>query len=161
MSSMGAGPSRGAGDAEAGLPDLVFVVPAANENRWSDLLATLIATDPDPVARLLGVPVDEVRREEVVGGQVGRRSDRLDLLLLHEGRQTAAIEVKLLSDLGPQQLARYEVAFPDAGSHRVLHLGGLPVNLREAPAWSPLTWEDVLAAYAGSVNAWVATTARA
>lgn len=129
-------------------PDLSFVVPAANENRWSDLLATLIATDPRPAEALLGVEVDEVQREVVVPGEVGRRSDRLDLLLLHSGRQTAAIEVKLLSDLGPRQLTRYHPAYPKAGSYRMLHLGGLPVNVRETPAWAPLTWEDVLDAYA-------------
>jgi hypothetical protein len=143
------------------LPELSFVVPAANENRWSDLLATLIGTDPGPLGQLLGVSVDEVRREEVVPGLTGRHTDRLDLLLLHQGRQTAAIEVKLLSDLGPQQLTRYEAAFPDAGQYRVLHLAGLPVNLREAPAWTSLTWEHVLEAYAHSSNPWVATTARA
>jgi hypothetical protein len=43
-------------------------------------------------------------REVVVPGFAGRRSDRLDLLLQSAGRSTAAIEVKLLSDLGPQQL---------------------------------------------------------
>ncbi len=71
------------------LPELSFVVPAANENRWSDLLATLIGTDPAPLEQLLGVSVEEVRREEVVPGLTGRRSDRLDLLLLHQGHQTA------------------------------------------------------------------------
>jgi hypothetical protein len=29
-------------DRGAGLPNLSFVIPAANENRWSDLLATLV-----------------------------------------------------------------------------------------------------------------------
>jgi hypothetical protein len=85
-------------------PDLSFVVPAANENRWSDLLATLISTEPDRIARLLQIECDSVRREVVVPGLAGRRSDRLDLLLQSAGRSTAAIEVKLLSDLGPRQL---------------------------------------------------------
>ena len=83
--------------ADAG-PNLSFVIPAANENRWSDLLATLISTDPAPVACLLDVDFDTVRREVVVPGQVGRKSDRLDLLLLQGDREMAAIEVKLLSD---------------------------------------------------------------
>lgn len=88
------------------LPDLSFVIPAANENRWSDLLATLISTDPLPLASLLSVEFDTVRREVVVPGLVGRRSDRLDLLLLKDDVEVAAVEVKLLSDLGPQQLQR-------------------------------------------------------
>lgn len=143
------------------LPDLSFVIPAANENRWSDLLATLIATDPRPMADLIGVEFDAVRREVVIPGQVGRKSDRLDLLLLSQGLEVAAIEVKLLSDLGPQQLERYQVAFPTAGEYRVLHLDTLPVNLLGASPWESLTWESMLIAYARSTNAWVATTAQA
>jgi len=102
-----------------------------------------------------------VRREVVVPGQVDRKSDRLDLLLLRDGRQLAAIEVKVLSDLGPQQLARYLDAFPDAGSHHVLHLGRLPLSLRAAPQWRSLTWESVLTAYSDSAHPWVAATAQA
>jgi hypothetical protein len=141
-------------------PDLSFVIPAANENRWSDLLATLIATDPRPFADLLGVGFDAVRREVVVPGWT-RTSDRLDVLLTRGGRGVAAIEVKVLSDLGPQQLVRYSAAFPDTDRYRVLHLDRLPVNLREATPWESLTWESVLQAYVNSDNPWVATTARA
>jgi hypothetical protein len=57
-------------------PDLSFVVPAANENRWSDLLVTLISTEPDQIARLLQIECDSVRREVVVPGLAGRRSER-------------------------------------------------------------------------------------
>lgn len=142
-------------------PDLSFLVPAANENRWSDLLASLIATDPLPVARLLGIECDAVRREVVVPGTVARSSDRLDLLLLDRGREVAAIEVKLLSDLGPQQLARYAIAFPAVKVYRVLHLARLPVNLHRAGPWQSLTWESVLTAYASSDHPWVRTTATA
>jgi hypothetical protein len=46
---------RGLADSNIKSPDLSFFVPAANENRWSDLLATLISTDPDRIARLLWV----------------------------------------------------------------------------------------------------------
>lgn len=141
-------------------PDLSFVIPAANENRWSDLLATLVVTDPDPFAELLGVDFDAVRREVVVPG-VARTADRLDLLLTRCGRGVAAVEVKVLSDLGPQQLVRYSAAFPDAQTYRVLHLDRLPVNLREATPWESLTWESVLQAYVNSDNLWVSTTARA
>ena len=142
-------------------PDLSFFIPAANENRWSDVLALLISTDPKPISRFVGAEPQAVRREVVAPGQVARTSDRLDLLLLRDGRQLAAIEAKLLADLGPQQLARYEAAFPDADSHFVLHLKDLPLNLRAAPRWQSLTWESVLAAYSDSSHPWVAATARA
>lgn len=142
-------------------PDVSFVIPASNEYRWSDLLATLVSTDPRPMADLLGVAFDAVRREVVVPGQVGRNSDRLDLRLLQDGQDAAAIEVKLHSDLGPQQLARYQTALPSAGVYPVLHLERLPVNLRGAAPGEPLTWESVLGANARSENPRVATTARA
>lgn len=142
-------------------PNLSFVVPGANENRWSDLLAVLLTTDPAPMAALLGVEFDTVQREVVVPGFAGREADRLDLLLLAGEQRVAAIEVKLLSDLGPRQLTRYLAAFRDAGTYRVLHLDGLPVNLRAADPWTSLTWETVLDAYAASANAWVSTTAQA
>jgi hypothetical protein len=79
---MSAGESQGVQVVAGAGPNLSFVIPAANENRWSDLLAVLISTDPAPIARLLDVDFDTVRREVVVSGQVGRKSDRLDLLLL-------------------------------------------------------------------------------
>jgi hypothetical protein len=141
--------------------DLSFIVPAASENRWSDLLAVLLTSDPAPLATLLGFEFDTVRREVSVPGMTGRRMDRLDLLLLRAALPVAVIEVKLLSDLGPQQLTRYVAAFPDVGTYYVLHLDGLPVNLRSAHLWRSLTWEAVLDAYAASHNAWVSTTARA
>lgn len=144
----------------SGRPDLSFIVPAANENRWSDLLAVLLASDPAPMASVLGVEFDEVRREVSVPGASGRTAERLDLLLLRGGMAVAAVEVKLLSDLGPQQLTRYLAAFPGLPVYAVLHLGGLPVDLHNAPQWRSLDWEAVLAAYAGSENSWVSTTAR-
>ena len=161
LSDMSAGESQGVQVVADAGPNLSFVIPAANENRWSDLLAALISTDPAPIARLLDVDFDTVRREVVVPGQVGRKSDRLDLLLLQGDREMAAIEVKLLSDLGPQQLERYRAAFPTADQYRVLHLDTLPVNLLGASPWKSLTWESVLTAHAQSKNAWVAATARA
>lgn len=143
------------------LPNLSFIVPGASENRWSDLLAVLMTTDPTPLASLLGLEFDTVRREVTVPGSTGRHADRLDLLLLAGGTRVAAIEVKLFAGLGPQQLTRYLSAFPDAGTYRVLHLHDLPVNLRAMQPWDSLTWEAVLDAYTGSAHTWVATTARA
>jgi hypothetical protein len=142
-------------------PDLSFIVPPAAENRWSDLLAVLLTADPAPMAGLLGVEFDQVKRELTVRGSAARKADRLDLLLLRAETPTAAIEVKLLSDLGPRQLTRYLESFPGAQTYVVLHLERLPVTLRRAHPWRALTWEAVLDAYAASTNSWVATTAQA
>jgi hypothetical protein len=146
---------------ESGRPNLSFVVPGASENRWSDLLATLIATDPGPLSNLLGIDFDAVHREVSAAGASSRVTDRLDLLLTKDDRDVVAIEAKILSDLGPRQLERYEAAFPAVSQRWVLQLRQIPLDLRAAPAWRSLTWEDVLAAYAVSSHAWVATTASA
>lgn len=142
-------------------PDLHYVIPGWGENRWSDLLASLIKTDPGPMERLLGVVADDVHREISIPGARPRTSDRLDLLLTRCGRQVAVIEVKVLSDVGIDQLARYRAAFPDAGTYCVLHLGALPPSLGSEVHWQVLTWESVLGAYSSSDHPWVATTARA
>ncbi len=142
-------------------PDLSYVIPGWNENRWSDLLAALIKTDPAPIEQLIGVAPDDVRREVAVPGETLRKSDRLDLLLTQGDRHVAAIEVKVLSDLGLDQLARYTTAFPDAEHRYVLHLASLPVNPRSTPGWGELSWESLLAAYSMSEHPWVAATARA
>lgn len=139
-------------------PNLEFVIPGSAENRWSDLLASLIATGPSPITRIVGGEPDRVRREVAVPGE-GRKSDRLDLLLSRGAARIAVIEVKVLSDLGLDQLQRYRKTVPEAGSYWVLHLKQLPLTL--PTPWQTLTWEDVLAAYAASEHAWVARTARA
>lgn len=143
--------------------DLSFVVPGANENRWSDLLATLIATDPAPAARFCGAPPTQVRREVMppTTDDGSRTRDRLDLLLHHDDATLALIEVKVLSDLGLDQLDRYDRAFPAEAQRLVLHLGALPTNVAAHPAWNAVTWEEVLAAYADSAEPWVAATASA
>lgn len=143
------------------VPDLSFVIPAANENRWSDLLASLISTDPAALSGLLGIEFDTIRREVSVPAQVARRSDRLDILLERDGAPVAVIEAKLLSDLGSKQLDRYLTAFPGAEQYRVLHLARLPVHLGASAPWSSLTWEAVLSAYAASEHPWVRATASA
>lgn len=142
-------------------PDLRYVIPGWGENRWSDLLAALLMTDPEPMERMIGAEFDEVRREAVVTGGSGRSGDRLDLLLSHHGRPVAAIEVKVLSDLGFDQLVRYSAAYPEARHRYVLHLDALPVNPSGAPGWSTLTWEGLLSTYGCSEHPWVAATAAA
>lgn len=142
-------------------PDLSYVIPGWSENRWSDLLASLIKTDPAPIAALIGTAPDDVRREVAVHGETSRKSDRLDLLLTQRDRQIAAIEVKVLSDLGLDQLTRYAAAFPGAEARYVLHLAALPVNTTTTPGWGELSWETVLASYSRSAHPWVAATAKA
>lgn len=141
------------------MPDLRFLAPGWNENRWSDLLATLILTDPQPLTQFVGgAVVDEVRREVSVAG-AAVRADRLDLLLHAGGEPVSAIEVKVLSDLGLDQLQRYERTFPGVPSYHVLHLADLPVMV--PGHWQSLTWESLLTAFASSSNSWVAHTAQA
>lgn len=107
---------------------------------------------------MVGGELDRVQRELVVRGE-GRRSDRLDLVLSRGNQTVAAIEVKVFSDLGLDQLRRYLMAFPEAQAYWVIHLEQLPLSLPEP--WQASTWEDVLTAYAESEHVWVATTARA
>lgn len=148
-------------------PNLKFLIPPTSENRWTDLLATFIATDSGPIEELVKHSVDDVAREilvrhEVKGrrGVAVRRADRLDLLLRHEGKPVVAIEAKLLAPLGTKQLERYEESFPEC-SRFVLHLGRFPMVGVELRDWQSLTWEAVLNAYAKSPNQWVALTAKA
>jgi hypothetical protein len=142
-------------------PDLSYVIPGWSENRWSDLLASLIKTDPAPMANLIGTEPDDVRREVAVPGGTSRKSDRLDLLLTVGERQVAAIEAKVLSDLGLDQLARYTKAFHETEHRYVLHLASLPVNPATTPGWEELSWEAVLTSYSRSEHPWVAATATA
>ena len=110
---------------------------------------------------MLCTEIDDVRREVTIAAATAKKSDRLDLLLTRTGTAVAAVEVKVLSDLGLDQLTRYESAFPNLEAYFVLHLASLPVNVRGALPWRSLAWEDVLAAYAESEHPWVAATAQA
>ena len=71
----------------------------------------------------------------------------------------SVIEVKVRSDLGLEQLQRYQNAFTGVHTYHVLHLANLPVMV-PAP-WQSLTWESLIAAFAASSNSWVAQTAQA
>lgn len=149
-------------------PDLRHLLPLSHETRWSDLLATLIETDAAPMVGLLdlaesgGITTLDVRREVPAPGPHGR-SDILDILLSepHSKHGIAAIEVKVLSGPGPDQLSRYCASFSHTRSHRLVHLEGLGFDLSQTPCWNSLTWESILSAYSESSDAWVATTARA
>ena len=66
------------------------------------------------MSALLGLPSepDRVRvRREVSGG----RQSRVDLLVDVDGHLATVVEVKVLSGLGRNQLARYDDAWPTAG----------------------------------------------
>lgn len=135
------------------------IVPLANENRWSDLLAVLIESDPGRVAPLLGLGElphrVRARREDRATGR-----DRIDLLLDVDGQLRSVVEVKVLSGLATDQLRRYRAAFPDAGHHIVVFPGPLTIDLAES-GWRGVTWEELLGAFTASGRPWVAETAHA
>ena len=140
-------------------PAVRHLLPLSSEVRWSDLLAALIETDPDPVAEIFGLPADaavRVRREEVP-----RRGDRVDLVISVDGEQRTVVEVKVLSGVTARQLSGYEEAFPDVATRLLVFLERLLVTVPEGSAWRPVTWEELMRAFAGSADAWVAQTARA
>jgi hypothetical protein len=144
-------------------PSLRFLLPASNENRWTDLLASFIETDPQPLAKLLNLAGPFGVHREVSIIRDDHREDRLDLLLTRRGDDSplAVIEAKVLSDLGRRQLDRYRDSFPGAESYAVLHLQALPVGAALPHPWQPLAWETVLDAYSRSEHPWVSLTARA
>jgi hypothetical protein len=137
-----------------------YLVPLNSETRWSDLAATLIANDPDPLLRTLDLDVDpttvRVRREVAIDA-----ANRLDILIQSGTRTLAVLEIKVLSGLGRRQLERYCQAEPDADVHVVLFPQHLSLDLGGSPAWTGLTWEAFLSAYSTSTNVWVALAARA
>jgi hypothetical protein len=136
------------------------VLPLANENRWSDLLAVLIEADPETASRALGLDppllAPNVRREARASGK-----DRIDLLM-HEGDELrAVVEVKVLSGLRRRQLDRYVAAHPDAGGYVLVYPRRLPLHLPHESEWRPCTWDDVLTIFSQSSRSWVAETAQA
>lgn len=113
------------------------------------------------MSRFLRHAVYGAEREVVVRKAGSRTSDRLDLLLSYHSKPVAAIEVKVLSDLGIDQLDRYDEAFPAVKHRGVLHLDSLPVGLEASSGWQSLSWEHLLDAYTLSTHPWVAMTASA
>ncbi len=137
-----------------------YALPLGSEARWSDLLATLVATDPEPLCHLLGLgtpPAEiQVHREVAVD-----RANRPDMVLSHHGHRVAVIEVKVLAGLGHRQLLRYQAAEPGAGVYVLLHPRRLALDIADAPDWMGLDWEDLLGAYCASADPWVAQTSSA
>ncbi len=95
-------------------------LPLNSENRWSDVLAVLIETDPGPICELLDLGIEPsavaVKREVSLD-----KANRPDLILHANGSTVAVIEVKLLSGLGVKQLDRYLEAEPNADPARRTH----------------------------------------
>jgi hypothetical protein len=136
---------------------LSHLLPLNKEDRWSDLLASFVQRDPSTAARILGLSLDDavrVRREVTA-----KPRDRVDLVIDGDSGPHAVVEVKLLSGLGERQLQRYSSSFPGAEHYLVIAPRLLFVDIRTAPGWRVLAWEDVLAGFSSSLDLWVAETA--
>jgi hypothetical protein len=142
------------------LAPIRHLVPLGAENRWSDLLAAMIETDPLAVAALLGLgasPSDVVvQREAMAGGR-----DRIDLVISADGQQCCVAEAKVLSGLGLNQLQRYRDAYPDSPHYVLISAERLPIHVPSSTGWRSVHWEELLRSLAGSGHAWVADTAAA
>lgn len=105
---------------------------------------------------------DVAGRDVTVSREVGTASgDRVDLHVHVDGRLRTVLEAKVLSGLGPKQLARYELAFPDAENYLLLHPGRLVVDPGTGSRWNRITWEGLLTAFSTSNDPWVAQTGAA
>lgn len=135
---------------------LRHLVPFDNENQWSNLLVVLIERDPHVAATAFDWPEAEVvaSREARAEGR-----DRVDLVVHAGDALVGVIEVKVLSGLGANQLARYRLALPGATSYVAVFLRQLPASVPSD--WKPITWEDLLGAFTRSRVPWVAETAAA
>lgn len=135
------------------------IVPLGSENRWSDLLATLIETAPNAVADLLLLGAAASRDVRVRREAPGMGRDRIDLIISVSGEIRCVIEAKVLSGLGYGQLRRYGDAYPDVHNRVLVFPERLPVHIGEQAGWREITWEQLLRALAVSEDAWVAHTA--
>ncbi|MFD6730239.1 hypothetical protein [Micromonospora aurantiaca (nom. illeg.)] len=142
------------------LPAIRFALPMSSEVRWSDMLAVMVATDPAPLGRLLGLsgPLGDVvvRREVAVDP-----ASQPDIVIERQGQRVAVMEVKVLAGLGTFQLERYAAAVPDAAVYVLVFPGRLVIDVGSGSGWRTLTWETLLEAYKASTNSWVATCATA
>jgi hypothetical protein len=142
-------------------------VPLDNENGWSDLLAALIETDPGPVAEPLAlgdVQAGDVRVRRETASETdpqGRRRDRIDLLVDVHGTLRTALEVKVLSGLGRQQLQRYRESYPGADRYFLVTPAQFPLPAQDNPGWAQETWESLVGLLATNDHVWVRKTAEA
>jgi hypothetical protein len=104
--------------------NLRFIVPLDNENRWTDLLAVLISTDPIAAAGPLNL-ADVADRDVTVSREVrAGRGEQVDLQVHVDGRLRTVLDAKVLSGLGPTQLERYDTAYPAAETYLLAYLHG-------------------------------------
>jgi hypothetical protein len=142
-------------------PPIRHLVPLGAENRWSDLIATLIELDPDPVAGLLGL--GDSPRQVTVQREVAVGRDRIDLVISVNGETRCVAEAKVLSGLGLNQLRRYRDDFPDVPHHVLISPERLPIDVPQSTGWRSVYWEDLLRAMttsgvpevAGIASAWL------
>lgn len=138
-----------------------FLVPLENENRWTDLLAVLIATDPAAAARPLRLGNITGRQVTVAREVRGGTGERVDLEVLVDGRLRTVVEAKVLSGLNPGQLARYRAAYPSAGAYLLTHPARLVIDPGDGSGWRAISWETLLSPFTKSANPWVAETSAA
>lgn len=141
--------------------NLGLLVPLESENRWTDLLAVLIATDPAAAAGVLGLR-DVAGRELSVSREVrAGRQERVDLQIHVDGQLHTVLEAKVLSGLGHAQLARYDSAYRGAHAYLVAYPGRLVIDPGVGSRWHGVSWEQLFDSFAASRDVWVAGTAAA
>jgi hypothetical protein len=140
--------------------EMRLLVPLENENRWTDLLAVLIATDPVAAARTLRLG-NITGRQVTVAREVRAGGERVDLEVFVDDRLRTVVEAKVLSGLSPSQLARYSDAYPSAGAYVLTHPARLVIDPGAGSGWRAISWETLLAPFTKSTNSWVAETSAA
>lgn len=141
-------------------PAIRHALPLGSENRWSDLLAVLVETDPAPFFAACGLPAPAAT-VRVLREHAADSKNRPDLVLQEEGRPDVVVEVKVLSGFGARQLARYVDAHPEARAYVLVSSAVLVLDVSGDETWTGATWEDLLDAYSASSDGWVAQTAQA
>ena len=139
--------------------DLGLLVPLENENRWTDLLAVLVATDPATAADMLGLGDVTGHRVTLAREVRAGHHERVDLLIHVDGQLHTVFEAKVLSGLGHSQLDRYGSAYPDARRYVLAYPGRLVIDPGAGNSWRGVSWEQLLGAFAVSQDPWVAQTA--
>lgn len=151
--------SRRGSESSISAREMRHIVPLDRENRWSDLLAVLIEADPASAAELLGLS-DRSRQVRVRREVALSVKDRIDLMLDEETMTPTAVEVKVLSGLGPQQLRRYGELTREVDHHILIFPERMP-TATAGTGWRGVTWEELLGAFTTSEKTWVAETAHA
>ncbi len=147
--------------------DISLLIPYSNENRWSDVLATMITADPSPLVELGLLPREACATgirvvREVSANREGGGLDRIDLKIVaaDDGAPLLAIECKVLSGLGPRQLLRYTDTH-GAPAKIVLTLPHVHLDKDLPKGWEQMTWPTIIGPFTRSTNAWARMTARA